>query len=198
MAALNRVRVALTGLRGLPGVSTFYCIDANALVDPLRQLYLDLKGYQPSGLKCQVEASGDIIESTTGVISGAWATTAVLPSTGDHIGIYAAPTGWVADWTTATIADGKRIRGRTYMVPASSNVFSLDGSIDDTILAEFRFDCDKFQKATVGNLAVWHRPRLARVADATHKALAAHAGSHALVTGSTVPDKAAVMRSRRD
>lgn len=198
MAVIARVRIGFDGLIGLPGVSTFYCLEPIGMIEPLKTLYTTLLLRMPLALTSQVETAGDFLEATTGTITGAWSAASTLPASGSAAGVYAAPVGLCLTWTTGTITDGKRVKGRTFVVPMSQNVYGADGSAENTNLTAIRDAAAAFQVATSGNLVVWHRPRAARAADGSRPAVVARAGSHAVVTGSFVRDKIAVLRSRRD
>jgi hypothetical protein len=146
----------------------------------------------------QVESAGDILEDTTGVITGAWTATPVLPVVGTGAALHAAPVGASVAWLTSTILDGHRLKGRTYLVPLGSDCFAGDGTLDGPRMANIAAAAVTFVAAEAGDLVVWHRPRIATAATAYHPAVTARAGGHGLVTGSSVADVAAVLTSRRD
>jgi len=198
VTSINRVRAIWSGFPGGPGVSTFYSLVPDTTVVDVRALFLAIHTGLPSSVSVQVENSGDILEDTTGEVTGLWSTDAVLPVDGDNTAAYSAPSGICVNWITATVLDGHRVKGRTFFVPAGGNFYEDNGTLSAGALAIFEPAASTFVAAEVGALVVWHRPRVARAADGSRPAVTARAGGHALVTASSVPDKAVVLRSRRD
>lgn len=189
MANINRVRVALGGFPGAPGVSTFYATEVVALRAALNALYVGWCGSFPNVVTWTIETVGDIIDPLDGNLVGTWNDSTPFYGTGlGGTGAYAAPAGIVANWNTGSVLDGHRLTGRTFMVPIMPGTFQNDGTIDSTSLASLRALCTTFVGATAGNFVVWHRPRVTP----------ARAGGYSVVTGSTVNDRVAVLRSRRD
>ena len=198
MTVINRIRASWTGFPGSPGVSTFYSVVPDATVPNLRAFFLAIHTALPSDVHVQVENEGDVIEDTTGAVTDLWTCDSVLSVAGDNTDAYSAPSGIVVDWLTGTVLDGHRVRGRTFLVPAGGNFYGTDGTLSDGALALIAPAAAAFVTADTGNFVVWHRPRAAKAADGSRPAVTARAGGHAVVTASSVPDKAAVLRSRRD
>lgn len=197
MAQIDRIRVALTGFPGGPGVCTFYAKNATTMGTPLQNLWGVLLLRMPVNVSLQVASAGDRIDDTTGALVGSWSIAPQVGLVGAAAGVYAGPVGLALSWLTSTVADGKRIRGRTFAVPMAQNVYSTNGSAEDSNLAAIRTACADFVTATAANFVVWHRPRLARAADGSRPAVTARPGSSADVTSSIVVDRIAVLRSRR-
>lgn len=198
MTALYRVRTALTGFPGGPGVATMFFLDKATAVASVRSFWATVAAGMPNIVKMQVENSGDIIESTTGVLTGSWTSDPVLSVQGAQGGPHSGPSGLVVTWLTGTIAGTRRLRGRTFVVPLSGTAYEADGTIADTMLTPARAAAQALVFEQSLSLVVWHRPVTARAATPTSPARAARIGSHGLVTGHRVADKAAVLRSRRD
>ena len=97
---------------------------------------------------------------------------------------YSAATGFVVDWMTSSFRNNRRVRGRTFLVPAVG--FQLDG----TVLDANRTTVTNASNTLVGAapMIVWSRPPTG----------ATTGGAESPVESAVVPDKAAVMRSRRD
>jgi len=179
-------------------VSTFYGLDGGVLLAEVQALYVKVAPTTPVDVTFSFPSAGDIIEDTTGVITGSWAGAVYAPIPGSAAGTYAAPVGLLFRWTTGTIADGKRVRGRTFIVPSIGNIFSASGQVDPAVVSAFDAALAAFVVANAANFVVWHRPYAGRLATAKLKARVAHPGSHAVVTGSGTSTKAVVLRSRRD
>ena len=198
MTAIHRLRVGSSGYPGGPGVNTFYGLDGGVLLAEVQALYIEVAPVVPSDVTFSFEAAGDIIEDTTGVITGSWTGAVYAPIPGSAAGAYAAPVGLLFRWKTGTIADGKRVRGRTFIVPTIGSIFNTSGQVAPATVAAFDTALAAFVASNAGNFVVWHRPYAGRLATAKLKARAAHPGSHAVVTGSGTSTKAVVLRSRRD
>lgn len=192
MARIERLRVRLEGLPGLPGVSTFYGNDASGLGVTIREFYAALASKFPINLTIQVENTGDQIESTTGQLIGTWVGTPKGVVNGSGTGAYAAPTGAAVTWNTGTVLDGSRVRGRTFLVPLTAACYDLTGNIDEVTLALLRTEASNVTTFELANFLIWHRPRVAT------PTLPARPGSVAFVSSAVVRDSAAVLRSRRD
>lgn len=198
MASLRRVRVQLFGFKGGPGVSTFYFLDTDTALTSLHTLYEGMSSTFPVGVSVIIEPSGDIIESTTGVITGAWGGNPQALVVGTSAGPYAAPAGVLLGWETTTILDGRRLRGRTFIVPAANGIFGADGTINDATRTALASLAAQFSIEQNLSFVIWHRPFAGRPAVGTIPAKPAHLGGHGLVTSARVPDKVVVLRSRRD
>lgn len=198
MAALERVRVGWSGFPGGPGVSTFYFINAATAMVPLKTLCDQMRSKLPSTVTLIIEPAGDVIESTTGQITGGWTATAQAASVGSVAGPYAGPAGFAMTWLSSAFFSGRRLKGRTYWVPATNALFDSDGSLNSVAYGEIAGAAANFVAASGTNFVVWQRPRLARAATATRPAVTARGGGYANVTSSRVTDKVAVLRSRRD
>lgn len=198
MASLYRVRVALTGFPGAPGVMTFAVNEVNVFIPRMLAWLGALAPYIPNTVTMQVESTGDTFESTTGVAFATWTVAPQAAVQGGSTSPYAGPAGVMAEWLTGIHLSGRRLRGRTFIVPASQAVFALDGTIDAGILTTIRAATATFVTDTAGTFEVWQRPRLAKPANGTQPAVTARAGGHGVVTASRVPDKVVVLRSRRD
>jgi hypothetical protein len=198
MTALSRVRTALSGFPGGPGVSTMYFLDTATATASLEAFWTSLAVVLPSGLVIEVPDAGDVIEDTTGVITGSWASSPRAPLAGSSADEYAGPCGALLEWLTATIVDGRRLRGKTFLVPMTSGEFDTTGHVNAGTVAALVGFCATLVTAEAGNLVVWHRPYAGRAAGEDGPARAPHAGAHGIVTDSRVPPLAAVLRSRRD
>lgn len=204
MASLDRVRVKWVGtFTGQPGVSTFYFLDAAAHLSHLKDLYGLILNYIPTDVTILVENAGETIESTTGDAVGSWTGTDPGAAPGADSGTYAAPLGALFQWNTDTYLSGRRLRGRTYIVPLGASAFDADGNLDNGFLGVARGAAASQLALFAGDLVVWQRPRPAFPSwtdkyGRFHSAVAARGGGYAAATSSAMPDFAAVLRSRRD
>lgn len=204
MTTIQRVRVLWTGFPGAPGISTFYFTDHSLQRASFGTFLEGVANSLPTDVLLTVPQTGDEIEAETGQLTGAWTAASVLaPIPGTASGAYSAPSGFLINWNTETVIGGRRLRGRTFCVPATQAIYQSDGSITAAVVTGYAADAQTLLDVSSGNMLVWRRPREARVAytdgqGRPHAAVAARAGAVAGITSATVPDMAAVLRSRRD
>jgi len=186
MADIAKVVVVWTGFQGAPGYSVHYKVAAGIVTSNLRTFYDAVKAYLPAGTSVQVPNQGDVINDANGEITGSWSSAANAVVTGPNSGPYAAGSGAVVRWTTGGIVLGRRVRGRTFLVPLLGSAFQGNGTIDTVPLATIIAAAAALVTAEAGNLLVWHRP------------IAGAGGDSFPVTNSDCPDRSALLRSRRD
>jgi hypothetical protein len=129
---------------------------------------------------------GDIIDDSTGALTGSW-TAGSTPATvtGSSGSVYIAPSGLVVNWQTGTIVAGRRLRGKTFLVPGPNG--SADGTPTTANLSTLTTAATTLIAST-GGLRVFHRPN----------PVGSSTGVSALATAAQVPDKFVILRSRRD
>lgn len=198
MANLSRVRTALTGFPGAPGVATMFFLDAIPPVAAIHDFWDALATQLPGDVVATVENAGDIINDANGELVGTWAAATTAPVGGTAAGPYAAPAGAVVRWNTGTILDGSRLRGRTFIVPLSSAIYDGDGSLGGGVITIMQDAAAAFVTATTPTFVVWHRPLSAAAAGKRVPPGVAHPGGFGIVTGSSIPDRISILRSRRD
>lgn len=191
MATIERIVVRLDGWPGAPGFMTFYTSDAGASRSSIQTFLNAWKNAVPNAVTFTIPAEGDVIDDSTGNLTGSWTAGTPITITGTGGGAFAAATGACITWYTNTVVTGpsgkpRRLRGRTFMVPLAPVAFDSDGTITAASLATFRTSADALRVAI--NLRVWHRPTTPGGSD----------GLSTTASSSNVADKAAVLRSRRD
>lgn len=203
MVAMQRVRVAWSGFSGGPGLSTFYFADAAAALPAVRSFFLGINNRIPSGVLINIHETGDTLESTTGAISGQWAGSGQATVGGIGTADYAAPVGAQVSWLTTVIVEGRRVKGRTFLVPLSGDAFDGFGTLDTNSHDLILTHANMLWAALPAGMMIFQRPRVATpqwtdVRGLVHPAVSARAGTAAAVSGAIVPLKAAVLTSRRD
>jgi hypothetical protein len=178
-------------------VATHYFNAMTTQLIALRAWWEALKVYIPSVVSIQPVNAGDIIDDASGTITGSWGIATVPAVTCTGGGVYAAPAGMQVRWQTQDILDGRRVRGRTFVVPLVTGAYQTDGTLLGTASTAFQTASDTFVSATANTFCVWHRPRPAVPADGSRPAVAYRPGGHAVVTAASVPDRVAVLRTRR-
>jgi hypothetical protein len=184
---LNRIRVVWTGIPTGTGVSTFY--SPGAQVPNLNALRLGLDNLKPvlaPGITLTIQNQGDTIDDASGELVGTWATTAPAAVVSTGAGAYAAPTGGCVNWQTNGIHNGRRLRGRTFVVPLTAASYGTNGQLIAGAITALQGLINGVLTATSPPFVIWGRP------------VAGAGGTSSAITGGTVPTKAVVLTSRRD
>lgn len=128
------------------------------------------------------QTTGDLVLVRSGTQPAAQAGTAAAAAG------WAAPSGGVLSWSTADIRNSRRIRGRTFIVPMSNEVYDVDGTIKSVPYGVLGTAATNLREpGTETRLAIWGRPSLPGATD----------GVMAPVTGHRVPDMVAILTTRR-
>lgn len=149
-----------------------------------------IRSVLPSVVQIQVNAEVEEINEASNALIGVWPVAAMSAKTGSATGTatWAAPVGAVISWSTAGIRKGRRVRGRTFIVPCSSVAFDTDGTLSSSALGTLGTAAASLRATgTQVQLAVYARPTVKGATD----------GAAFNVLASRVPDMGAVLRSRR-
>jgi hypothetical protein len=194
MATLHRVRARWSGFQGSPGFSNFY-FDTAALpnLGALRTFFDSSKGFWAPGVSVQIENTGDTISDQDGSLQGSWSTTSVFSVDSAGTGGYAGAAGAVVHWNTSTVVRGRRLRGRTFLVPMNSSAYDTSGTISSGLKTNLEGAAAAMVSALGSTFRIWSRP----LRNPTTGAITAN-GTNSAVTSSRVPDLAVSLRSRRD
>lgn len=195
---ITRITARWTGFPGAPGYSNFYFAsgvvdgglfgeEAELFAGRVSDAFDLLSPQLPSSVTIEIEPEAVVLDSDTGVASEFVNLDVPDPVSGQTQQNFAGPVGAVITWRTDDLRNGRRIRGRTFLVPLATTAFESDG----TLTSGARDRVDDFAVAVrggpgAGDLGVWSRP------------VNGSGGVFASVTAHSVPDMAAVLRSRRD
>jgi len=190
MATLDVVTVNLSGFPGGPGTNTFY-FDGTATYNltALHDLYGLILAYIPSNVTITMPTTGVTINDIDGSLVGGWTKAATSTMTGSNTGNYAGGVGATMRWETGVVQDGHRVRGRTYLVPLANLTFDADGTLTGAAKTLLQNTANSTVAAYGTAMKVWHRPRATGIP---------HIGSAWTILSAVVPDKSAILRSRRD
>lgn len=192
--AITRITAQWNGFRGAPGYSNFFFDGAlsdeggvTAAAEAVRTFFQGVRDRLPNGVVVVIQATADIIDEASGQITSVVDFPAPADVTGDGGPNYSAASGAVVNWNTTDYVNGRRVRGRTFLVPLSGGAYDAQGDISTASLAILRQAAEGLVTATLdAPLCVWHRPS------------GGAGGSAHVVSNSSVPDLGAVLRSRRD
>jgi len=193
--AIFRIQARWSGFTGAPGYSAFHFDAATAgagptaqqCADAVRTLLVSWGTYLPGGVSIVVESEVQRLEETTGDLIGFESITPGTAVTGSGSGSYSAASGGVIIWNTAGVRRGRRIQGRTFMVPLGGAALSSSGQLSSAAQTALQTGATTFADSITGPV-VWARPSSSGASD----------GQTASITAARVPTKVAVLRSRRD
>jgi hypothetical protein len=183
---IQEIKTVWSNAAGLPGYTTMYGVPAGFSLPAVRTFFDALKTLIPAGITIQVPSVGNLINEQTGQITGDWVAAPSTVVTGTFAGAYEAPVGAVVNWMTSSFLAGRRLRGRTYLVPLQGS--TTTGQLSGAAQAVIQAAATAFVTAQSGSLLVWGRPKEDPHVD----------GSIGAVTTALVPDLIAILRSRRD
>jgi hypothetical protein len=201
MPDIARVKLKWTGFPGGPGLSVFHfktdsgaapdATDSLAVATRTRAFAEAIKGMIPANTTLTVDPSVEIIDTATGTLQTVYSVTppAATVSTASGTITYSAASGAVVTWRTGGIRNGRRVRGRTFLVPIHGNSYQNDGSLDAGYITSINTAATNLRDIGSNiDLCVYGRESAPGAADGV-----AH-----VVTSHSVPDMAAVLRSRRN
>jgi len=187
MATIARYRTVWSGFPGAPGYTSLYSRNTAGapVLSAIRTFWSSVSKYFPTGTTLQVEGTQDLIEETTGALTGQSINTppAIVTSIGS--GGYTGVAGAVVDWSTISFVNSRRVRGRTFLVPLINSAFDTSGSLLSTAQTDLQTAVSTLVSSISPDFVVWHRP------------VGGTGGQGYSVTSGSVPDFSAVLRSRR-
>lgn len=194
MALMWRVTVQWTGGKIGTGYTNLFFTEgvstAQLANDAVRAFFttaLGTSGQQlPSGITLQFPTSIDTLDPISGLLITSTAVTTPGNVTGSDPGVYAAPAGACVTWRTVGVVDGKRVRGRTFLVPLGSSALQADGTPSALFMSDLNTAAAGLI-AAAPELVVWHRPT----------SLEAGGGATFPVVSYMANDKVAMLTSRR-
>lgn len=196
MAVLFHVTAKWTGFPGAPGYTNLYALTTDPLstgaqdfANAAHTLFDSLKAHFYSLVSIAVQPIVETIDETDGTLLDE-ITVATPPAvvTGTSASQYAGPAGACIQWKTAGIVAGRRVRGRTFLVPMAVNQFDSDGTLVSASLGIIQAAATAYRTTAGISPVIWHRPTSPTATD----------GEGFPLTANSVTDKVAVLTSRRD
>jgi hypothetical protein len=202
MTALFQITTEWNGGPGGTGYTNLYfehsdppSTGAATAAANVRTFFSTLAPLIPSAYTLTVQPAVKVIEDTTGDLDSIIDITAPAAVAGGGAGVFAAPAGACIDWLTATVHGSRRMQGRTFIVPLFASAWQADGSLLDAYRTTIANAASTLIASGGPTFVVWGRPR---AASAGPPPVTARAGTSGPILSSRVPDKAAVLTSRRD
>lgn len=194
MATLYQITVLWNGFVGAPGYTRMHFLattpslaEATAAASDMADFFSAIAGLIPTDVQLEFQLEVPVIDDSTGqpvsFLQLAAQPTLTQPT---GAGSYAAPAGASVQWLTTDVRNGRRVRGRTYLVPLVDTAFDSVGTLDETDAAAIQSAGNILVSSFDSNLAVFSR------------GTGANDGTSSVVIGAAVADKVAVLKSRRD
>lgn len=197
--SLLRVRTLWAPPTGGQGVSTQYFDETGAtagsianLMTAVRAFFVACQGAAANGTWWSWESELAVIDEVSGDITGYYSITPPATANAVGSGNYSAAAGACVTWQSQRVLRGRRMRGRTFIVPLSGGALDSNGTLGSGTITAL---------LTAGNTLI-------TAANAAGHAMVVYSRpdpAHGIVTGeigvvelARVTDKTAVLRSRRD
>lgn len=202
-----RIRTELTGFTGGPGLSTMYyeCATENAAAAIRCQQYVhNWFGAVAGQLLCnsvtwKVKPEVDLLDPANGEVSNVFTDGTAHTATGGGGTSYAPlATAALFRFMTSTWANGRNLKGRSYISPMASAAVGTNGELHATVKTAVEADLVTWQQGmTEGDIpVVWSRPITAD--PEALPPIEGRAGSTGNINAITIRSKLAVLTSRRD
>ena len=153
-----RVQWSGTPVTG-PGLSTFYWNDATYAGKPaaLSALFTVLKNYVPTGVTWTIPAVADVVNVETGELEGSVVDGSNLTvlSSGGAVDFKPGVGGRIL-WATTGIVRGRKVQGKTYVVPLTSQEYP-NGTVQGGTVSAINTALATY--IGIGNPVVYSRPR---------------------------------------
>lgn len=200
MASICRIKLRWSGLPGGIGYTMFHMrdfsageptvADANAALLRITNYAENIAAYLPQKVTLQAEAEVEVLEETNGQLITVLGGTTQVIKTGaaaSTVG-WAAAAGAVISWSTPGVRNGRRVRGRSFIVPLATTSYDTDGTLTPAVVAGLNTAATTLRDgAGTLDLGIYARPTGPGATDGVWYA----------VTGHRVPDMSAILRSRR-
>lgn len=188
--AVGEYRVIWSTPGGGTGYTVFHFADgvssdanAQTIANAVRTFFDSLKGLFPNEVSWSFDT--EYLElNVDGTLEGVFAVSAPAVVIGTDAGSYNRAAGIRIDWGTGEIVAGRRLVGRTFLVPTGAGAFDSNGLVTSANSTAVINAANALRTAVAGTaaLGVWSR---------TH----AHFAAAASVS---VPPKGAILTGRRD
>jgi len=204
MARIWQAGYQWTGFPGATGYTNFYfqatasdAFEALAVCNQGRVFFQQCTSMLPDNVTINVQTDCRLIEDTTGDLINIFTVSGIsaVHGTGGPGG-YAGASGGCVDWLTGAIHGKHLMVGRTFVVPITSGFYENNGTLSTGAVTTLATAAEAMRTQAGPLFGVWGRPRKAKTVDGV--TVPALVGAWHPAIASRVPDKAVVLRSRRD
>lgn len=200
MPNVARVTAVWNGFQGAPGYSKFSfgnvtdLSTAGGATSAVRAMFQGVASLIRTGHTVQVQAVVEMHDMDTGLLVSEFTVTpapSIVNGTASAATVWAGGTGVTVNWKSAGIFNGRRVRGRTYLVPLIG-VADVDGTLLATAMSTVQSAADGLVTSVAADLVVWSKKF---TTDA--KPVQIQGGMNS-VTAAVITDKTGILKSRRD
>jgi hypothetical protein len=204
MARIFQVTYRWTGFPGATGFTNFYfqatagdSFEALAVATQSRVFFSGIASILPSNVNIDCQTDVRLIEDSNGDLTNIFTVSGLtqVKGTGGPAG-YAGASGGCVDWLTGAIHGKHLMVGRTFVVPLVGGAYENNGTLTPGTVTTLATAAETFRTQAGPLFGVWGRPRAAKVPPDPNKPQIVGAWHPAI--SSRIPDKAVVLRSRRD
>lgn len=202
MATVGRVEAIWQNFIGAPGYSRFTfespvsAADATTITSKVRAFFFAIAGLLPNASTIQVQQVVPLFDEQLGTLVGEISATtapAVVTGTAASTTSWAGGAGAFVGWKTQSIWQGRRVQGRTFLVPMAA-VIDTNGTLNSSALATIQSAANGLVSPSTPAFGVWAKKFDRSVPTKPIQV----DGSFFLATSAIVPDRTGILRSRRD
>lgn len=203
---IGKIVTTWQGTSGGPGITQNYVVatgqtlitaaQAQSAVNAMRTFWDATKAYMPDEILLTVQPTIDMYDHGNGTLTNT-VTAASAPTTvtGTSITAYSMAAGAKMNLQTASINNGRRVRGTIFIVPMASAGMSATGTIAGSTRTALN-TAGASLMASLGTaglqLLVWGRPLKDAAGTITRQ------GTQNIVTAIDTAEKTAILKGRRD
>lgn len=193
--ALYRVKTRWSGFSGAPGYTILHfdaAVSGNVdgaenAATGTRAFFNSISALLPSAVRLDVEPAVELIEESSGELVDVFTVPTPAVLSGTQTGGFSSATGACVTWSTVGVRNGRRVKGRTFLVPLAGSQYEADGTLTSASINTLTTAAQALIAHT-SDLHVFGRPSASGATD----------GASYTVTSARVTDKTAILRSRRD
>lgn len=196
--SISQVACSWTGLQGGTGYSIFYVRGTLLSPSAFNTFFGSVRSLLPNAATVNVPNTGKVIDEATGKMTGVWAGGSASANTGTGGTNYPPTSGCQVKWLTGGYVNGRRVQGRTYLVPLPTSSFTTTGTIATTTTGNLFTYASTLITDLANNFVIWARPLYELDADGHPTDVIKRAGTTWTVSSCLTPTKAASLTGRRD
>jgi len=159
VTTIKRMQVRITGGTIGEGIATHYWdAETSGVQAALKTFWQSCGALMGGWVTVRVPNSGETFDVTTGLLNGTWSEGTVSTAVGGGSGGSAGGVGACVGWTTDAIRAGRKVRGRTFIVPLAANVYDSDGTLLSTTVTTLNNAVTALTAAVPDGLLIFCRP----------------------------------------
>lgn len=159
--------------------------DQDVACAAIRTFFNSLAGNIPNDVTISFPSELFEVDGVTGALVDIHPVTAPSAVTGTNSGSWSGGVGACFKWDTGIVLGGRRLRGKTFLTPCSGNSFDVDGTLAAAVVTALV----GVANTLLSSMSTNGTPLV--ILSKTH-------GDWATVASVSVPDRSAILRSRRD